>query len=154
MSNLLRILLVLCAPVLLGSCATSAYRSAWAQYEVDDEPIGLAGRWEGTWKSDWNGHEGKLRCLMTPIEEPEGGEGGYSAWFHSTFAVVLSFQYETVFTVVDASSGLLRFQGQEDLGSVAGGVYRYDGTVEGDRFHATYTAENGDHGVFEMRRQR
>ena len=79
---------------------------------------------------------------------------GNSLRVFSTFAVVLSFQYETVFTVVDASSGLLRFQGQEDLGSVAGGVYRYDGTVEGDRFHATYTAENGDHGVFEMRRQR
>jgi hypothetical protein len=107
----------------------------------------MHGRWKGEWRSEWNGHSGGLRCLMTREEE-----GRYRAWFYSTYAGVLWFQYETLFTVTDEDAGTQRFEGEQDLGSTIGGLYRYEGRVVHDEFRATYRAENGDHGVFEMHR--
>lgn len=107
----------------------------------------MEGRWKGEWRSEWNGHSGGLRCLMT-----RQGEGRYRAWFLSTYARILSFQHETEFQITAEEQGTLHFEGQQDLGQAIGGVYRYEGTIAGDDFRATFQAENGDHGLFEMRR--
>ena len=107
----------------------------------------MEGRWKGEWRSEWNGHSGGLRCLLRPKED-----GRYSAWFYSTYALILFFQYETEFQVATEEDGTQLFVGEQDLGQMVGGVYRYEGTVVGDQFQATFQAENGDHGVFEMRR--
>ena len=107
----------------------------------------MVGRWEGTWSSDMNGHAGGLRCMIDAH-----GDAAYRARFYSTYGLFFFFRHEATFHVVSADGEPLRFEGEEDLGSFAGGVYRYDGRVEDDRFEARFEAENGDHGTFEMTR--
>jgi hypothetical protein len=60
--------------------------------------------------------------------------------------------YETVLRIRDGENGELSFEGEQDLGKMAGGVYRYEGTVVEDTFQAIFRAENGDHGVMAMSR--
>jgi hypothetical protein len=52
---------------------------------------------------------------------------------------------------VTASNQLWHFQGAANLGFMAGGVYRYEGTATPSRFHSTYTSKY-DHGTFDMER--
>ena len=140
---------LLLAAVLLPapSCGTFFYNRAWERFEPTGTGGALEGRWEGGWRSEWNGHSGGLRGLMTH----EGGDA-YLASFHSTYARVLFFRHETLFRVTEESDGTQRFEGAQDLGQLVGGVYRYEGRVAGDAFEAHFEADNGDHGIFEMRR--
>jgi hypothetical protein len=105
----------------------------------------IAGRWEGTWRSDANGHRGRLRCIMTPQDGSV-----VEARFRATYAGILSFGYTAPLTVTN-EAGVWRFTGEADLGKLAGGVYRYDGTASPTQFHSIYRAQS-DHGVFEMQR--
>lgn len=141
-----RILLGAVLVLLASGCGAIRFNHAWANFPQGNGS-GMEGRWKGEWRSEWNGHSGGLRCLMTHQEN-----GRYVAWFFSTYARILFFQYETVFRVAQEDEGRLRFEGEQDLGEMVGGVYRYEGTVDGDLFRAAFRAENGDHGVFEMRR--
>ncbi len=141
-----RFLLGVAFVLLLSGCGAMRFNRAWSSFPAGGG-AGMEGRWKGEWKSEWNGHSGGLRCLVRREDE-----GRYLAWFFSTYARVLFFQYETVFQVTAEEDGTLRFVGEQDLGEMVGGVYRYEGTVGGDLFHAIFRAENGDHGVFEMQR--
>jgi hypothetical protein len=142
-----RIVLGVALALLASGCGAIRFNRAWARHDSSSEPRGMAGRWAGEWRSEWNGHSGGLRCLMT-----QEAEQRYRADFFSTYARLLYFRYQTVFRIVDERDGTLRFEGEQDLGQAIGGLYRYEGTVQGDAFRATFRAENGDHGVFEMRR--
>lgn len=137
-----------CVALAVSSCGTLAYNRAWERFEPVGQGDPMEGRWKGEWRSEENGHSGGLRCMMT-----READGAYHARFHSTYAWIFSFRHDTRFHVVgEAEEGGLRFEGAEDLGKTFGGVYRYEGTVAESAFHARYEAENGDHGVFEMRR--
>lgn len=105
----------------------------------------IAGRWEGTWRSDANGHHGRLRCILTPQNGSQ-----FEARFHAKYAGLLSFAYTAPLTVTN-EAGVWRFSGEANLGKLAGGVYRYDGSASPTHFHSTYRAKS-DHGVFELRR--
>lgn len=143
----MRGVLLVIAFVLLPSCGAIRFHRAWSDFEPAQSVTGMEGRWKGEWRSEWNGHSGGLRCLMTRQED-----GRYLAWFYSTYAGLLFFQYETVLAVTAEEAGAIRFEGEQDLGKAIGGVYRYDGEATQERFTATFQAENGDHGVFEMER--
>ena len=137
-------------PVLLlalgPGCASAKYNRAWKRYEAPAESHPFEGRWEGGWRSEWNGHDGGLRCIVTREEA-----GGFLAWFDSTYGI-FSFRHKALFTLTEDTAERIRFEGAEDLGSMFGGVYTYDGAITGDDFQAIYSAENGDHGVFTMTR--
>jgi hypothetical protein len=105
----------------------------------------LAGLWEGTWESQYNGHNGKLRAIITPC-----GNGQYRARYHATFALIVPYSYDTTHTATHAG-GVTYFSGEQDLGCLAGGLYRYNGLADGACFTATYRADK-DYGVFRMRR--
>lgn len=141
-----RLVRVLGVLLFLTGCGTFKYNRAWSRFEAVPESSHFEGRWKGEWESAWNGHSGKLRCMVS-FEE----ENRYLAWFHSTYGV-FSFRHEVIFTLTEESDCQLQFEGEEDLGKMFGGVYRYRGTVSGDAFRATYAADNGDHGVFDMTR--
>lgn len=130
-----------------SSCGTFFYNRAWRAYEPAAESDPMEGRWKGEWRSEWNGHSGGLRCMMTRERE-----GAYLARFHSTYGWFFFFRHETEFVVTGEEGGALLFEGSEDLGSMVGGVYTYEGSVAGDDFEATFSAENGDHGTFTMTR--
>lgn len=137
------------APLLtLAACSSVRFERAWdASAEAvagADEP---RERWEGGWKSDWNGHSGGLRGLLRRIDEHH-----IHVWFLSTYASVLSFEHATLFHLDPAAGGAFTLAGQQDLGALVGGVYHYEGTLDANHFRAAYSAGNGDHGVFEMTR--
>ena len=108
----------------------------------------LLGRWQGKWVSEVNGHDGDLRCIVTPMEY-----GRYRAQYHASFWNVLTFEQVVPLTVGDEREGRLYFTGEADLGWLCGGVYQYEGHLDKTRFYSTYRSKN-DHGYYEMIRVR
>jgi hypothetical protein len=136
-------IMIIALPLLAGC---SSFGRDWKAAARDPVSAGsIEGRWEGTWRSDSNGHRGRLRCILT-----QQNESVLRARFHAKYAGVLSFGYTAPLTVTNVA-GIWRFTGEADLGKLAGGVYRYDGTASPTNFHSTYRAKS-DHGVFEMTR--
>ena len=134
---------------LLGVTGCSSFDRAWRaagkSLEASDS---IAGGWQGTWRSDVNGHTDELRCLLTPLTN-----GFYSARYHARYRRHLfrfSFGY-TASLSVRRGEGSSDFDGQADLGWYAGGVYRYKGTVSATNFFSTYDSKY-DRGVFRMTR--
>ncbi|TAK99407.1 MAG: hypothetical protein EPO07_10845 [Verrucomicrobia bacterium] len=105
----------------------------------------LAGRWEGRWLSDVNHHTGTLRCLMTPE-----ADGKLRARFHATFWKIFHAGY-TVTLVTEPRDDAWQFHGEENLGWLGGGVYRYEGRASTTNFFSTYKSDY-DHGTFELHR--
>ena len=142
---LLPLLLLLCVGT-FSSCGAIAYRYAWSDFEPEPDGSGMVGKWEGSWESERDGHSGGLRCMMS-----REGDDAYVARFYSTYGLFFFFRHEATFRVVSREDGV-HFEGEEDLGSLAGGVYQYQGHVADGQFEACYDAENGDHGTFRMER--
>lgn len=134
--------------VLLAGC--SRFEKDWRAAAVPSQTKSTspAGRWQGTWKSDVNGHTDELRCLIS-----SGKGDSFTARFHARYRRGLfrfSFQYSVPLHVERTSAGW-KFSGDADLGWLAGGVYRYSGSVSNEQFHSTYDSRY-DRGVFDMRR--
>jgi hypothetical protein len=134
--------------LLLVTSGCSSFNRDWRRAATQAEPpTGMAGRWEGRWWSDYNGHNGKLRCLITPLNEHE-----YAARFRASYLAVLRFEYTVTLQTIPTADGWI-FRGEADLGKVAGGVYQYDGTITaGTNFHSAYRA-SVDHGFFQMQKR-
>src|SRR3954447_9155869 len=131
---------------LLSAClfttGCSTFNRDWKRAAVAND--GLTGRWEGTWKSDVNGHTDRLRCLMTRTNEQ------YLARFHANYLKIFVFTYSVPLQVQE-QAGTFSFSGHANLGYWAGGEYQYKGTATATNFHSVYTAK-ADHGVFDMTR--
>ncbi|MEX0702228.1 MAG: hypothetical protein WD069_09045 [Planctomycetales bacterium] len=132
--------LLLCA----AGCSTFSQDFRAAQQYCPPER-GLDGVWEGTWESETNGHNGRLRAIITRCDDRH-----YHARFHATFLKCVPFESEAMLHVTEEGAATF-FHGQEDLGWLAGGVYTYDGRADRCEFFANYCAEK-DRGVFAMRR--
>ena len=104
----------------------------------------IQGRWQGTWVSEANAHTGRLRCLVTKLED-----GKYQARYHAKYRKILGFGYTAVLDTTQAD-GSFKFTGEADLGW-AGGVYHYEGKANGTNFYSTYQSKY-DHGIFQMSR--
>ena len=136
--------LSLFAAIMLAGC--SSFHRDWKRAGLEPQGTNqVAGRWEGFWMSDHNGHNGKLRCLIT-----QTGEHTYNARYHAKYRKILGFGY-TVPLKVQRSNEVYHFAGEADLGKLAGGVYRYNGTMAGTNFHSTYRSRY-DYGYFRMNR--
>lgn len=105
----------------------------------------MEGRWEGKWLSDVNGHTGKLRGLLSRETEDR-----YVARFRATYGKIFRFSY-TVPLTVQPHYGGWEFDGEVDLGKMAGGAYYYEGRASPTNFLSTYRSTY-DHGTFEMQR--
>lgn len=106
---------------------------------------GLEGVWEGTWLSHSNGHNGQLQAIITRCDDHH-----YHARFRATFMKCIPYESEALLHV-SQQGDTFYFSGEEDLGWLAGGVYRYDGYANACNFHSNYCADR-DHGIFTMRR--
>jgi hypothetical protein len=130
----------------IGGCA---YESRWNAAGKEPVPADqITGRWEGTWKSDANGHSGGLRCIVTRAED-----GNYLADFKATYGWVFTFGYQMKMNV-KAADGTTRhsvvyFTGEEDLGWLAGGKYQYDGRAGPTEFFCNYKSKD-DRGTFQL----
>ncbi|HWY77455.1 MAG TPA: L,D-transpeptidase family protein [Verrucomicrobiae bacterium] len=134
--------------LLLSSFLTgcSSFNHDWEKAGQWPAPVDdLSGRWDGTWLSDVNGHNGRLRCIVT-----RKTDGIYRARFHAIYRQVLTFGY-TVTLKASPADGIQRFNGEANLHWYAGGVYRYEGHADGTNFYSTYSCKY-DHGTFQMKR--
>ncbi|MSU58222.1 MAG: hypothetical protein EXS35_08585 [Pedosphaera sp.] len=133
-----------CCALLLCGCST--FNRDWQRAAAQPAPPdSIAGRWEGRWVSEANGHSGDLRCLMTPATNDV-----YHARFRATYARVLKFGYTVPLAVQPHFDGW-EFNGEANLGKLAGGIYYYEGRASLTNFTSTYRSKY-DHGVFELAR--
>ena len=100
--------------------------------------------WEGQWRSETNGHHGSLRCVLTVIKN-----GRIEAFFRAKYSRFLRACYR-VELAASETADKIRVSGSADLGSLAGGVYRYEGTIAGDQFVCRYDCSY-DNGQFILR---
>lgn len=130
--------------VLFGSGCGTLYNRHWQA--ASEQPLeGIEGRWEGRWLSDKNGHNGKLRCVVTHVD---GNEYEFHYW--ATFWKIFSAAYRVEFEVVEENDRYI-FSGEKNLGWIVGGVYTYEGEATDRNFAATYKCRI-DHGAFHMAR--
>lgn len=128
-------------------CGCSSFNREWKRAGQQPAPTNsITGRWEGHWLSEVNAHTGKLRCIITHQTNDL-----YAARFRATYMKILRFSY-TVPLTVNASNEVWHFRGEEDLGALAGGIYRYVGSATATNFQSTYDSRY-DRGTFEMQRQ-
>lgn len=130
-------------------CGCSSFNRDWKAAGASQPTQGIAGRWEGRWHSDANGHNDRLRCLLTPSTN-----GFYAARFHAEYKRLFRFKFSyTVSLLVTNGStpDTFEFKGSENLGWYAGGVYTYTGTASATNFHSTYNSKY-DHGTFQLTR--
>lgn len=140
-------LICLAATFSLGGCSTFErdWRDAALTPRLQDD---LAGRWEGTWRSEVNGHNDQLRAVIAT-----GSNGVYSTRFHARYKkgiLRFSFGY-SVDLHVRQTNDTYQFHGEADLGWLAGGLYRYEGSATGTNFLSTYGCKY-DRGTFQMTR--
>jgi hypothetical protein len=131
--------MLLCA----GGC--TSFDHDWHKATSSSSPDDLQGRWQGTWLSDVNGHNGELRCLITKTSD-----GFYRARFHARYQRVLSFGYTVPLKAEPVTNGF-KFSGDADLGWLKGGIYHYEGNATATNFFSTYGCKY-DHGTFQMSR--
>lgn len=134
------------AAVTLTGCSTFNYE--WRQAAHKPAPTDdIAGRWEGRWISEANGHTDKLRALITKVDTNR-----YDVKFHAAYKkwITVYFGY-TVRMETRPSTNGVSFHGSENLGVLAGGVYTYEGHADSTNFFSTYDSKY-DRGTFEMKR--
>lgn len=95
--------------------------------------------------SDVNQHTGRLRCLVTRVDEANA-----RARFRATYGRIFRFSYTVPLAVQPHLDGW-EFSGEENLGKLAGGVYYYEGRADPTNFFSTYRSKY-DHGTFQMHR--
>lgn len=129
-------------------CGCSTFNYEWRKTTAHPAPTNdITGAWEGRWISKSSGHENNLRCLVTKRDDTS-----YDAKFHAAYKkwVTVHFGYTVRLHISPATNGV-NFEGSEDLGRLAGGVYTYDGHANATNFFATYNSKY-DRGVFQMSR--
>jgi len=106
----------------------------------------FSGSWEGSWLSEVNGHHGRLRCIVTRLDDVH-----YRARYKATYWKIFRFSYTVDMQVEQPSGGGFRFLGEADLGWWGGVVYHYEGHASPTYFFSTYSSKY-DHGKFQMKR--
>lgn len=128
------------------STGCSSFSKQWdAAGGPPRDPLGIEGRWIGTWQNSNNTHADRMRAVMVPV-----GTNEYRVHFHAKYKKVLGFKYDATFRG-RPENGVFVFEGREDLGTLAGGVYRYTGRVSSAEFFSTYDSKY-DSGTFTLKR--
>jgi hypothetical protein len=133
----------------LTLCGCSTFEYEWRQAARKPAPTeGITGRWEGRWISQANGHNDKLRALITAVDTNH-----YDVKFHAAYKkwFTVYFGYTVRMETAPGADGVVQFRGSENLGALAGGVYTYEGRADRTNFFSTYHSKY-DRGTFEMKR--
>lgn len=121
------------------------FERAWEEPEKKSGQSPIEGRWIGEWQSVTNGHHGNLRCIVTRSQREK-----YVAFFKATYARILRVSYKVELKGRDLGDGIM-LEGENDLGWLAGGKYRYSGKAGSDAFRCNYSCKY-DEGYFKMHR--
>jgi hypothetical protein len=141
-SNILRLI----SHILAGLFnSRSAFHAQWRRYQPRAVgPKTIAGRWTGEWISEITGHRGELRCVLVP------GSSGCTAYFYAKFSKLFRVGYVTTL-IVQEVDGRTLLKGEEDLGALAGGIYRSEGEITSTEFNCAYSCKY-DRGMFRLKR--
>ena len=141
------LIMLVAAAVFAVGC--SSFNRDWEKASGVDFK-GVEGRWIGSWYSDYNQHNGPLRCLIT---KNDGENDVYHTHFHAKYKLgflTINYPYDMDMTIKQ-NKGMFNFNGEADLGWLAGGVYKYDGNGTVDNIKMNYRA-NIDFGTFKLER--
>jgi hypothetical protein len=119
------------------------FSDRWEGAHADANSV--SGRWEGEWVSEKSGHSGPLRCVLTVVSP-----GSWHLAFRASYSRVFRACYAADFSVV-WESGRWTFMGDQDLGTLAGGRYEYNGTASLTELVCRYRSAR-DYGEFRLRR--
>jgi hypothetical protein len=142
-TRLLRLVLLAVLAASLGACSSN-FDAKWQAAGRRPATDPYSGRWAGEWKSTRGTHHDRLECILTK-ETPAHYTADFHAHWHG-----LSSSYTVGFATATARDGL-HIKGQQDLGKLQGGVYKYEGVVTPAKFEARYESWY-DTGVFELHR--
>lgn len=146
LATLVLVSLSLAATLALTTCGGGGFNREWTAALKAPAADTLAGAWEGSWLSNHNGHNGRLRAIIGPAD----ATGKRTVRYHATWAKVVSGGFTSEHTFLPTGAKNYRFSGKQSLGKW--GTFNYDGTVQADSFQATYKA-GGDHGTFTMKKK-
>ena len=167
MNQLLRIVLCICALMLLPACQQHYHFDkqwrTWAPVTAKDSrvfpkktnpPPPMQSPWDGRWAGHWTSDRrkalfsskpssGEVRCIITRIDPYR-----YRANFRAEFETI--FHGEYVATLYGHARGkTLRAKGVWPLSKLAGGDYHYEGTITPGEFKLHYTSHYDD-GTIQM----
>lgn len=124
----------------------AAFLKQWRGYPtLRTSSPGVAGRWVGEWISEANGHRGDLKCVLQ-----SAGPNLYRAHFYASFAKLFRVGYATELKS-EQTDGRTLLKGEENIGFLAGGVYRCEGEVNGNELRCRYSCKY-DHGLLRLKR--
>jgi hypothetical protein len=132
----------------LCSCSGIGFHRAWKKANAEPPADPFCGQWQGTWLSEFNQHNGKLRCVVSPPESP--GEP-HHFHYHATWMRILSGSYRARHTITPSGTSKWTLKGQHQMPGWAGGLYTYEGQLSPTSFNATYRCAL-DHGTFTLSR--
>ncbi len=151
MKSIFKTLIPVFCLLLLASCGGHSFDSSWKEASNNyrtGKTSAVTGPWEGTWLSAANGHKGKLRCVISPVDvEKENGRYLFRYW--ATWAGPLQGGFDAEFDV-EKMGTQYHVQGEDDLGAF--GSFMHEGVIQGKVFEADYRSSTGDHGSFNLRR--
>lgn len=130
--------------LVVAATGCSSFNRDWKSTAATPGATGMAGCWDGDWRSDANGHHGRLRAIATPI-----GPDQYRVRFRANYAGIFRFNYAMDMAVRRDRDGQSGFEGEANLG--LWGVYRCAGTLGTNTLQARYDATH-DQGVFRLNR--
>jgi hypothetical protein len=135
---------ILWLSVVLAGC--TSFESDWKATTRHPTPTNdISGPWIGTWQNTNNAHGDQLRAVVKRV-----GLHAWKAHFHAHYGRLLTFSYEARLTG-DEHEGRVQFTGEQNLGWLAGGTFRYVGEASPTNFFSTY--ENAyDSGTFTLHR--
>lgn len=127
------------ALLLLVGCGS--FNREWRE-TVDNRSVpatDFTGPWEGTWNSEATGHRGRLRAIITAVDDTIPGEPGlYEFYYQATWAAVLRGSFRTRFQVDRLNGERFRVEGEHPIGGY--GTYRQMATIGPESFEADYEA--------------
>lgn len=140
-------LCLLALGLLLFGTGCSTFNRDWKAAAQKPAPSNdITGAWDGRWLSERNGHRGRLQCILVKQDH-----NTYSARFKARFWKIFTARYTVPLQITAGTNNTFRLEGDNNLGKLAGGVYRYTGEATPQAFQSRYTNQY-DHGIFEMKR--
>jgi hypothetical protein len=140
----MKILGIVAMGLLLTGC--SSFHKEWSTALKTPPPANsIEGAWAGDWRSDKNGHHGSLKCVVT-----KNADATYRAHFRAHYMKILRYTYVATLNGSE-SNGVVNLKGESNLGKLAGGVYKYEGTATPTEFKSNYESKY-DSGSYEMGR--
>ena len=142
--------LAIALSILLMTIGCSSFNKKWEQATAVSVPADdVVGPWEGKWQSRKGHGSGKLLCVIEQATDTNDPKAPYTAHFRATFWGIFKSSYSIPLTRQDGAANT--FEGEKDLGWLAGGLYTYRADITPTTFNAKYESK-GDSGLFELAR--